>query len=82
MEYIKNLIAGKTVEPVPVDITQTTHTFVNKKKCNYEECVICLEEMKEGELLTIIYCSHIFHKYCIDLWIEKKRICPLCDKSF
>ena len=86
MDYIRNMLSGRTntneENKKEKELTQTIGAFKNGKKENFDECVICLEEMKEGELLTIIYCSHIFHKYCIDLWIEKKRICPLCDKSF
>jgi len=83
MEYIKNMMRSKKATPVPdKDSTPTTHTFVNKKNNNYDECVICLDEMKENELLTIIFCSHLFHKQCIDMWIKKKTICPLCDKCF
>jgi len=92
MESIKNMLSGKNNtctgkckekhEEGNKEKVYTTSSFKNKKKDNFDECVICLEEMKEDDLVTIIYCSHIFHKYCIDLWIEKKRFCPLCDQTF
>jgi len=87
MDYIRNMLSSRntvknTVKEKEKEINQTTSTFENKKKDNFDDCVICLEQMKEDDLVTIIYCSHIFHKYCIDMWIEKKRICPLCDQSF
>lgn len=56
--------------------------FINQKRNNYIECVICLEEMKYNEKLSIIMCSHIFHKDCLDKWKTKKRLCPLCDYEF
>ena len=60
----------------------TSKTFINMQKGNFHECVICLEEMKTGEELTIIQCSHIYHSKCIQTWSNKKRICPLWDCSF
>ena len=60
----------------------TCKSFLNMQKDNFHECVICLEEMKTGEELTVIRCSHIYHSHCIQTWANKKRICPLCDCSF
>ena len=60
----------------------TCKSFINMQKDNFHECVICLEEMKTGENLTVIRCSHIYHSNCIQTWADKKRICPLCDCSF
>ena len=60
----------------------TIKNFVNQQKDNFNECVICLQEMKTNEELTIILCSHIYHTECIQAWAKKKRLCPLCDYSF
>ena len=55
--------------------------FVNKQnnEKNYKECVICLENMIYDEDLIIINCSHIYHKECIQKWLNRNSICPLCD---
>ena len=58
------------------------HYFKNQQTSQYNECVICLEDMKTNEDLAILYCSHIYHSKCINTWAEKKKICPLCDYSF
>ena len=60
----------------------TIKNFLNQQKDNFNECVICLQEMKTNEELTIILCSHIYHTECIQAWAKKKRLCPLCDYSF
>lgn len=26
-------------------------------------------------------CFHKFHKTCIDAWLERKKLCPLCNTS-
>lgn len=58
---------------------ETLGIFQNKKRGNYEECVICLELMDYDDELIIIECSHIYHKDCLKQWLKKKKICPLCD---
>ena len=42
-------------------------------------CIICLEDMKYNEDLILVKCSHIYHSKCIEIWLKKKSICPLCD---
>ncbi|KAJ1392576.1 Zinc finger, RING-type [Sesbania bispinosa] len=43
------------------------------------QCVICLAEYKDKELLRIIpHCGHTFHLSCIDIWLRKQSTCPVC----
>ena len=42
-------------------------------------CSICLEECKTStKQLT---CGHVFHKKCINKWLNKKKTCPLCREK-
>ncbi|CAD8110350.1 unnamed protein product [Paramecium sonneborni] len=43
-----------------------------------DECLICLDKLKESDYVRLTYCTHIFHIQCIDNWLEKNRICPAC----
>lgn len=44
-----------------------------------KECVVCLEEFLEGELLRKLHeCQHFFHQECVDAWLLTHRSCPLC----
>ncbi|KAF1885310.1 hypothetical protein Lal_00029199 [Lupinus albus] len=44
-----------------------------------DDCVICLEELREGEKVKmILYCKHVFHPHCIDTWLAKHVTCPVC----
>ena len=27
-------------------------------------------------------CNHTFHFYCINLWINNRNVCPLCNKDW
>ena len=44
------------------------------------QCMICLGEYEEGELVTAFPCGgkHRFHKDCLLRWLANKNTCPLC----
>jgi len=41
-------------------------------------CAVCLSEFAEGDLIRALPCHHCFHKPCIDKWLKKNKVCPLC----
>lgn len=43
-----------------------------------EECVVCLEGFKSGELLVHLPCTHRYHSGCLVPWIETNSHCPYC----
>nr|XP_043629661.1 brassinosteroid-responsive RING protein 1-like [Erigeron canadensis] len=49
-----------------------------------EKCVVCLYEFDEDdEIRGLSNCKHVFHKSCIDKWMEHDRkTCPLCRMPF
>lgn len=49
-----------------------------------ESCPICMTNYNEEDTcVATIGCSHIFHKSCLDEWINKnKNTCPLCRECF
>ena len=53
----------------------------NNKKIPTDTCVICLDILssldKKNETVAL-ECNHQFHKKCIEKWLEKHDICPLC----
>ncbi|KAL6973256.1 hypothetical protein U1Q18_027438 [Sarracenia purpurea var. burkii] len=43
------------------------------------ECAVCLESFKVGEMCRLLpNCSHSFHARCIDSWLSKTALCPIC----
>jgi hypothetical protein len=54
--------------------------IVDKKLIGYE-CLICLEEFNEEEVVSLIKCGHIYHTHCLYSWFLKKKTCPLCDEE-
>ena len=47
-------------------------------KLKEKNCVICLEDYKNGEEKTTIPCFHTFHPKCINKWLKAHNTCPIC----
>jgi C-terminal processing protease CtpA/Prc len=43
-----------------------------------KECVICIEEIKDFDVIFLTKCKHIYHKECIMKWLENNKTCPTC----
>lgn len=56
----------------------------HKKHKDSEDCSICFKEMKKGQKITTLGCTHKFHDECINEWINGQRrvhldpTCPNC----
>ncbi|KAJ4812192.1 RING/U-box superfamily protein [Rhynchospora pubera] len=48
------------------------------KSANFEDCAVCLMTPSVGEKIRHLPCLHKFHKDCIDLWLKRKKECPIC----
>lgn len=46
------------------------------------ECVVCLELIRIGDRCRLIpACSHAFHIQCVDEWLTKRSVCPICRSN-
>jgi len=41
-------------------------------------CTICLSEVRNGERVGLLSCTHVFHSSCLKDWLRRKNACPLC----
>jgi hypothetical protein len=41
-------------------------------------CMVCLQEYEDGDELRTLPCFHSFHSSCIDMWLKRKDMCPVC----
>src|SRR5207248_9774127 len=44
-------------------------------------CSICLESYEDGDELRNLWCSHHFHKDCVDEWLKLNKKCPMCRED-
>jgi E3 ubiquitin-protein ligase RNF11 len=42
------------------------------------ECVICMMEFLEGDVIRYLPCIHTYHAQCIDAWLMRSFTCPSC----
>ncbi|KAL1569101.1 Homeobox protein B-H1 [Salvia divinorum] len=49
-----------------------------------ESCAVCLYEFDgEDEIRRLVNCRHIFHRSCLDRWMDHdQKTCPLCRMQF
>jgi len=44
-------------------------------------CCICLENYKDQDVIKLLPCFHRFHEGCVDKWLRKQAVCPICKVS-
>lgn len=42
-------------------------------------CSICLDSTDDKFIKTV--CQHNFHEKCLQMWLDKNNVCPLCRKT-
>ena len=49
----------------------------------YENCVICYSVIQQDEpVLICTDCQNAGHKKHIEVWLSKKKICPVCSQPY
>lgn len=46
------------------------------------DCMVCLEALVDADEIRDLPCRHIYHRVCIDMWLEAHTTCPLCKRDF
>ena len=46
-----------------------------------ETCSVCLEDFKDGDTIKKLNCNHIFHKDCLQPWLNEHDNCPMCRQN-
>ncbi|XP_050215743.1 RING-H2 finger protein ATL56-like [Mercurialis annua] len=42
-------------------------------------CVVCLDGFRQGQWCRkLAGCGHVFHRKCVDNWLVKVSVCPIC----
>jgi hypothetical protein len=50
-----------------------------------DECVICISDLNQGNLIRSLECGHRYHSKCISEWMLAKPLvytCPCCNREF
>ena len=69
-ENIINLVSA-----IPAFIVKEKNKIKNN---NNKYCHICLGEFRVGEKESVLPCLHLFHFNCIEKWLKRNKLCPVC----
>jgi len=73
------IIENQTIKVMKVKLYENDNDN-EMNDTSYSTCAICLEKYEIGESVSVLKpCNHMFHENCIDEWIKKSIICPLCN---
>lgn len=80
---IPQVITSSSVQRIPPPFIQRPETSISKplytKLFISRTCSICFVDFDwNNENLVVLKCGHIFHKDCIDIWINQQQTCPTC----
>lgn len=45
------------------------------------DCPVCIDPYRQGDIVRMLPCRHIFHKSCVDPWLLEHRTCPMCKSD-
>ncbi|KAG9304390.1 hypothetical protein G9A89_019952 [Geosiphon pyriformis] len=65
-------------EKQSIQTSPTVPQFLTIDNKEDAACCICLASYEDGEDLRHLWCSHHFHKECVDVWLRLNRQCPMC----
>ncbi len=44
-------------------------------------CAICIDDYENGDKLKLMDCKHHYHAICIDRWLARRAVCPMCKNN-
>jgi len=77
IQYENSLIPVLNIPSVVFD--SSDKDFIASVPGFHNGCSICIEQVNDKELVKRLpKCGHMYHAECIDTWLDKNNICPVC----
>ncbi|XP_068596329.1 E3 ubiquitin-protein ligase RNF130 [Brachionichthys hirsutus] len=45
---------------------------------DFNHCAVCIEAYQLNDVVRILPCKHVFHRLCVDPWLNEHCTCPMC----
>jgi len=73
---------GQGLGPAQIDSVGRTVTWraAERGRDAQSQCMVCLADFTEGETLRQLNCDHLFHAPCVDEWLSRSAVCPICKQ--
>jgi hypothetical protein len=62
------------INTLPENFIEDVEKLNNEKK----NCLICLQNFRNGDKATYLPCFHFFHSNCVNDWLKTQNFCPIC----
>lgn len=69
-----------TTEDERASIPEQPYRRAEEEKEN-ATCSVCLSQLEDGESAKRLRCKHVYHPQCIDRWLERSKMCPVCKRD-
>ncbi|KAK1443761.1 hypothetical protein BgAZ_206370 [Babesia gibsoni] len=63
-------------------VTEYDEVAAEKWDEDVKTCTICLEQYTRGDRIRRLACAHGYHKVCIDEWLTRSTMCPICKFDY
>ncbi|KAF4118322.1 RING finger protein 150a isoform X2 [Onychostoma macrolepis] len=70
--------AKKAISKIQV---RTIRKGDKETESDFDNCAVCIEDYKPNDVVRILPCRHVFHKNCVDPWLQDHRTCPMCKMN-
>ena len=81
-EYLEEEEEEEEQGPTPEEREAIINSYpIHKYTCKRDKCdscSICLEHYKPNDIVKTLGCTHVFHRRCLDSWLQTALKCPLC----
>ncbi|KAM9315193.1 RING finger protein 150a [Pholidichthys leucotaenia] len=71
-------IAKKAISKLQV---RTIKKGDKETESDFDNCAVCIEGYKPNDIVRVLPCRHLFHKHCVDPWLQDHRTCPMCKMN-
>jgi hypothetical protein len=79
VEHLQQNRSGASAREIDMHTASWTVDDVSKLPEELRSCCVCLEDVCVGNHVRTLPCLHTFHAACAEEWLQKKKVCPLCN---
>lgn len=79
VEHLQQNRSGASTREIDLHTASWVVDDVSKLPEELRSCCVCLEDVCVGNSVRTLPCLHTFHADCAEQWLQKKKVCPLCQ---
>ena len=73
-----NKLDNPTDEDILEQLPESEIDDISQLSEEKQECIICYTQFRKSDKITMLPCTHMFHSYCVEVWLKAKDFCPIC----